>query len=652
MHQLFTSLVNGNAAIPFFYTLAKYRHPNIYKHFKILLWIYFIWLVIKYRVFNAPFDTKLNVRKVILNAYPQLEKLSRKVEEADILSFDIFDTLILRRVSDPKDVFDFVGQRLDIINYREKRIFAEDEARRRNKNREPNLSEICSVLEEVFGINAACAYDAELETERTMCIGNPYFKKFLCQEATKGKRIIAVSDMYLPSAFLKDLLIQCGFSVDDIIVSCEEGCSKHSGQLWKIVKLKYNSHTIFHIGDNYCADFKMCAKSGIKCWPVPNVAQLCKNYAGCGLCSTALSLYSSLLNVKFLEPENSLSDFYQYAYSYGGILAYGYCKWIDKMAQENHYDLLLFTARDSEVFFDIYKKLFGSVRSNYLYISRMGAIKCAFESNFETFFDIMFVSKAVKEIKISISDALAQADLAFLENSFSKQGLTGSNPLNESSIDDLRCFLLENKSKIVEAYAAEKEAFNHYISPIINDVKKICVIDLGWRGTVYSLMNDYFKDNYSDVELYGAMVGCYRPGVTQKYVESGKINCYTFSNQHNLNLAIYSEHDVALVEMLYSNSQPSVTGYTMHDDGSGWPVFGKTEEPNDVCFKDMHRGIVDFCDDWRNTLDVIGDDVAISGAEAFSPLFKAVHNEQTTKLFSDISMSLDPNADSVKVLSK
>jgi hypothetical protein len=35
--------------------------------------------------------------------------LCKKLEAYDVVSFDIFDTLILRTVSDPKDVFYFIG---------------------------------------------------------------------------------------------------------------------------------------------------------------------------------------------------------------------------------------------------------------------------------------------------------------------------------------------------------------------------------------------------------------------------------------------------------------------------------------------------------------------------------------------------------------
>ena len=39
----------------------------------------------------------------------KLNKLYRKIDKYDVISFDIFDTLIIRAVNNPKQIFDVVG---------------------------------------------------------------------------------------------------------------------------------------------------------------------------------------------------------------------------------------------------------------------------------------------------------------------------------------------------------------------------------------------------------------------------------------------------------------------------------------------------------------------------------------------------------------
>jgi hypothetical protein len=57
-----------------------------------------------------------------------LESMLRQAQEYDVISFDIFDTLLLRRVAEPRDVFALTAQRLGMtqvqVSRREKKILA------------------------------------------------------------------------------------------------------------------------------------------------------------------------------------------------------------------------------------------------------------------------------------------------------------------------------------------------------------------------------------------------------------------------------------------------------------------------------------------------------------------------------------------------
>ena len=44
-----------------------------------------------------------------------------KLSSYDVISFDIFDTLIFRPFSEPTDLFYFVGEQLGIMNFKELR---------------------------------------------------------------------------------------------------------------------------------------------------------------------------------------------------------------------------------------------------------------------------------------------------------------------------------------------------------------------------------------------------------------------------------------------------------------------------------------------------------------------------------------------------
>ena len=74
----------------------------------------------------------------------------------EVISFDIFDTLIFRPFSEPTDLFFFLGEKTGILDLRELRMQAEADARtqkyKEEKHYEITLSDIWSWLENEIGV--------------------------------------------------------------------------------------------------------------------------------------------------------------------------------------------------------------------------------------------------------------------------------------------------------------------------------------------------------------------------------------------------------------------------------------------------------------------------------------------------------------------
>ena len=62
-----------------------------------------------------------------------------KIEKYQVISFDVFDTLLKRNIKNPKDVFTYINENIktNYCNYKEERIRAESIAR--SKKKEVNL---------------------------------------------------------------------------------------------------------------------------------------------------------------------------------------------------------------------------------------------------------------------------------------------------------------------------------------------------------------------------------------------------------------------------------------------------------------------------------------------------------------------------------
>ena len=128
----------------------------------------------------------------------------------DVISFDIFDTLIFRPFSEPTDLFFFLGEKTGILDFKRLRMQAEAEARtqkyKEEKHYEIKLSDIWSRLENEIGVTKEQGMQMEQALEMEFCYANPFMQQVFTQLREHGKRLVITSDMYLSKAFISELL--------------------------------------------------------------------------------------------------------------------------------------------------------------------------------------------------------------------------------------------------------------------------------------------------------------------------------------------------------------------------------------------------------------------------------------------------------------
>ncbi|OEH86746.1 hypothetical protein BHU72_00270 [Desulfuribacillus stibiiarsenatis] len=194
--------------------------------------------------------------------------------KCEVLSLDIFDTLLLRKVKKPNDVFRYVGEQaikrsllkygISATEFKLLRQIAEDRAKRKKfltfNHKEVTLSEIYHELPENIG-NKYQIMKIEIESEKTLTFINPsVFSLIKVYKERHNGKLALLSDMYLSSNEIMDVLSHHEFPIDWIdllLVSCEHGGDKESGLLFQKLKQSYSmveSECIVHIGDKYTAD--------------------------------------------------------------------------------------------------------------------------------------------------------------------------------------------------------------------------------------------------------------------------------------------------------------------------------------------------------------------------------------------------------------
>lgn len=195
-------------------------------------------------------------------------------------SFDVFDTLLTRVVAHPVDVFRFIqkdirGKKELPAALREKflsaRVWAEFKSRRLSVNEDVSLPAIYEVIERDYRLHPSTAQwllsrEQEMEGRCLVPIASQLLRVRQLRE--EGRPVLFISDMYLPSDFIRTQLQRYGAFLpgDRLYISGELGITKGSGKLFKYVldKEGLEPGQLLHCGDNRHSDVFVPARMGIR----------------------------------------------------------------------------------------------------------------------------------------------------------------------------------------------------------------------------------------------------------------------------------------------------------------------------------------------------------------------------------------------------
>ncbi|WP_370673902.1 hypothetical protein [Pleomorphomonas sp. PLEO] len=201
----------------------------------------------------------------------------------ECVSFDVFDTMLLRRCTTPSGVFE-VACRLAgcdttrpglVESFTQHRSLAEAKARKAafkvTGSGEVAIEKIYAQFpRHLFGLDELSPEDlgeAEFQAELVLCVINPDILSFYRSARDAGMRTGFVSDTYWNSKRLGRLLTAAapGITWDFLYASCDHGSSKSESLFRKVVvgeKLK--GRRTLHVGDNPAADVEAPKRLGIE----------------------------------------------------------------------------------------------------------------------------------------------------------------------------------------------------------------------------------------------------------------------------------------------------------------------------------------------------------------------------------------------------
>ncbi len=204
----------------------------------------------------------------------------------DIVSTDIFDTVLLRNNSCGSRLFlEIARQAASKLKAAGYALNAEDIFRTRNEAQalayraveierpegDARLEHILRLQSRLLGLPPSAIellQEVEFDCEVRALKPNRPLLGWLASFKKQGKRIIGISDTYLPQTMLMRLLgaVAAGHPIEKLYTSSDWGVTKKSSRLFEKVIAAERAATqrVLHCGDNPHSDFTMARNAGLQ----------------------------------------------------------------------------------------------------------------------------------------------------------------------------------------------------------------------------------------------------------------------------------------------------------------------------------------------------------------------------------------------------
>ncbi len=528
------------------------------------------------------------------------EKLLDEIEKHEVISFDVFDTLLMRRTLLSDDVFEIVGscakkQEINVSRFKMLRKRAEANVLNTNHT-------LDSIYDEIYRISDINADDIEKLKQLELIIEescviprHDMIDVFNYVKALK-KKIFIISDMYLPRDFIGYLLNKngiCGFT--DVFVSGEYGVRKSQG-LFDVYKSNIgNKLSCLHIGDHSLADGIWANVSGIDACIIPSSYKILEMSNMCEALHYAnnvneRSMLGMLAATIFNSPFSLMADgrpvvrdIGQFGYCFVAPFLMGYILWLIKYCLITAPDKLLFAARDGYLLKNLYDdacELLGMAignRSIYFLTSRKAAIRAGL---------------------------ISEDDLINVKN-WSENNLI------------MEFFGLEEETEVLKKSEYYRNGYLKYVEALgIKNYEKVVFIDFDSCGT-----SQYYLSKFLPFKITGAYVWNYI-GSLQVFPEIDSF----IEDSENVKEGI-------LLESILSSSDTTLEGF----DEKGIPLFAESNiNIHEEYIGKAQDEIREYFRDYLGVLYVPGIDIGSSFSKALFDLYKEKYTNVDSSIFDDI----------------
>lgn len=528
------------------------------------------------------------------------------LQKADIVSFDLFDTLVRRDVPSPEGVHNLVERAFfhrtgrTVPDYGRKRKQAERAAYAGAGDREITLQEIFDKMESVNQEDRERLMDLEQEVESSVCCADPDMKEVYEQALKTGKRVVITSDMYLPENTIRSILDRCGYRRDEkLYLSSSYGATKASGKLYlHVCEKEGHPQTIVHIGDNIKSDYLRAGQAGFK--PVllspPQDPLRFHTVRECSSFASAC-FYAFLKNHKPRGKENRDELAVSLGYEVLGPLLGGYCRWLQYQMEQNHIQKIFFLSREGKLLQRAYEELYPERKgsTSYLYVSRQ-ALQVPVLGFCRSFHDMC------RQVKPLMREHTLKAigEICHLGYTYEKRlAMLSLKPEDDlfripEAVQGPYFDLVQELGRdyFTKQYSLAKD----YLSQ--EGVEGAVILsDIGWHGTMQQAIDGYCQGN---AHLLGCYIGCWDPASSEVYAQLSRKGYLTAPGK-NKDMELLLRFSCDIVETLLSSSEGSVMAYGKAE-GRIVPVLQENELDGSSreWVRQVQQSAMDFLRDLKN----------------------------------------------------
>ncbi len=560
-----------------------------------------------------PNNQPLPVSLTASSRYP--DELHELMLKAKIVSFDVFDTLLVRTVLNATDVFVIVERESGVAGFHDARIKAEAEAREKLAEKtgsyEVTQAEIYDALRLPNDLPAGWSTERlrqlELAAEQRVLTRSPGIEAIYDLAVNSGKPVVAVSDMYLPPDFVQGLLIANHLPVDRVFVSGAYRKSKHEGSLYGDVAeaLNVRPEEILHFGDNFKADCAAALQAGVAGYHLPALREQLRRDtrfnqraidqltaaatrgkgAEHNLLASALLAYASMF--KAANPAPSMAALF--GAMYAGPLVVGFAYWLSVVAKADKVKHLRLATRDGYITEAIWQRLGLPGQASIFHTSRRLTLMPALVTGFEKEAPSLLMAST----KVTLTDCIRRLNLAHdgeLLEMLAKITLIDRPIDGPRQVEAALKALRDCKSMIQRIAAEELEGYQAYLRQENFDSQIDAVADCGWALSSQRRMEQFVGKKFR---------GYYVGSLEHAYMHDG-IKSFLFHKGTDKGWVNVAERSVELLELPFSSLEAQICRFDLGQDGKVQPIpidhEPQYEMVREVFVKRMHRQTEAFAD--------------------------------------------------------